>query len=85
VRVLSSPCQILSLDPDILSSILLSVLKAREHVSGPNHPIAIITIIIILLIIKLLVINMPSKQLQGQLQPQHNVDTGNYIKGKRNI
>jgi hypothetical protein len=28
---------------------------------------------------------MPSQQLQGQLQTQHNVDTSNYIMGKHNI
>jgi hypothetical protein len=28
---------------------------------------------------------VPSQQLQGQLQTQHNVDTGNYIMYKHNI
>jgi uncharacterized protein YutE (UPF0331/DUF86 family) len=28
---------------------------------------------------------MPSQQLQGQLQTQHSVDTGNYIMDKHNI
>jgi hypothetical protein len=28
---------------------------------------------------------VPSKRLQGQLQTQHSVDIGNYIKDKHNI
>jgi hypothetical protein len=28
---------------------------------------------------------VPSQQLQGQLQTQHSVDTGNYIKDKHNM
>jgi hypothetical protein len=28
---------------------------------------------------------VPSQQLQGRLQTQHSVDTGNYIKDKHNI
>jgi hypothetical protein len=42
-------------------------------------------IIIIIIIIKFFIINMPSQRLQGQLQTQHSVDTGNYIKGKQRI
>jgi hypothetical protein len=32
-----------------------------------------------------LIIYLPSQQPQGQLQTQHSVDTGNYIKDKHNI
>jgi hypothetical protein len=35
--------------------------------------------------IQFFIIYVPSKQLQGQLQTQHSVDTGSYIKGKHNI
>jgi hypothetical protein len=35
--------------------------------------------------IQLFIIYLPSQQLQSQLQTQHSVDTGNYIKEKRNI
>jgi hypothetical protein len=35
--------------------------------------------------IQLFIMYMPSQQLQGQLQTQHNVDTGNYIMDKHNI
>jgi hypothetical protein len=28
---------------------------------------------------------VPSQQLQGELQTQHSVDTGNHIKGKHNM
>jgi hypothetical protein len=35
--------------------------------------------------IKFFIIYVPSQQLQGQLQTQHSVDTGNYIKDKHNI
>jgi hypothetical protein len=31
--------------------------------------------------IKFYIIYLPSQQLQGQLQTQHRVDTGNYIMG----
>jgi hypothetical protein len=33
----------------------------------------------------LFIIYVPSQQLQGQLQTQHSVDTGNYIMDKYNI
>jgi hypothetical protein len=33
----------------------------------------------------LFIIYVPSQQLQGQLQTQHSVDTGNYIMDKHNI
>jgi hypothetical protein len=33
----------------------------------------------------LFIIYLPSQQLQGQLQTQHSVDTGNYIMDKHNI
>jgi cell division protein FtsL len=36
-------------------------------------------IIIIIIIIQFFIIYVPSQQLQGQLQTQHSVDTGNYI------
>jgi hypothetical protein len=35
--------------------------------------------------IEFFIICVPSQQLQGQLQTQHSVDTGNYIKDKHNI
>jgi hypothetical protein len=34
--------------------------------------------------VQLFIIRVPSQQLQGQLQTQHSVDTGNCIKGKHN-
>jgi hypothetical protein len=42
-------------------------------------------IIIIIIIIINFIIYVPSQQLQGQLQTQHSVDTGNYIKDKHNM
>jgi hypothetical protein len=42
-------------------------------------------IIIIIIIIQFFIIYVPSQQLQGQLQTQHSVDTGNYIMDKHNI
>jgi hypothetical protein len=38
-----------------------------------------------LTIIQFFIIYVPSQQLQGQLQTQHSVDTGNYITDKHNI
>jgi hypothetical protein len=35
--------------------------------------------------IQFFIIYAPSQQPQGQLQTQHSVDTGNYIKDKHNI
>jgi hypothetical protein len=35
--------------------------------------------------VKIFVIYERSQRLQGQLQTQHSIDTGNYIKGKHNI
>jgi hypothetical protein len=35
--------------------------------------------------IQFFIINVPSQQLQGQLQTQHSVDTGNSIKEKHNM
>jgi hypothetical protein len=35
--------------------------------------------------VKLFIIYVPSQQLQGQLQTQHSVDTGNYIMDKHNM
>jgi hypothetical protein len=35
--------------------------------------------------IKFFIIFVPGQQLQGQLQTQHSVDTGNYIMGRHNI
>jgi hypothetical protein len=35
--------------------------------------------------IQFCIINVPSQQLQGQLQTQHTVDIGNSIKGRHEI
>jgi hypothetical protein len=35
--------------------------------------------------IKFFIVYVPSQQLQGQLQTQHSVYTGNYIKDKQNM
>jgi hypothetical protein len=35
--------------------------------------------------IQFFIIYEPSRQLQGQLQTQHSVDTGNHTKDKHNI
>jgi hypothetical protein len=35
--------------------------------------------------IQFIVIYVPSQQVQGQLQTQHNVDTGNFIMEKYNV
>jgi hypothetical protein len=35
--------------------------------------------------IQFFIIYVPSQQLQGQLQTQHSVDTGNYIMDRHNI
>jgi hypothetical protein len=35
--------------------------------------------------VQFFIINVQSQQLQGQLQTQHSVDTGNYIRDKHNI
>jgi hypothetical protein len=35
--------------------------------------------------IQYFIIYVPSQQLQGQLQTQHSVDNGNYIKEKHNM
>jgi hypothetical protein len=35
--------------------------------------------------IKFFIIYVPNQQLQGQLQTQHIVDTGNYMKDKHNV
>jgi hypothetical protein len=35
--------------------------------------------------VQFFIIYVPSQQLQGQLQTQHSVDTGNYIMDKHNI
>jgi hypothetical protein len=45
----------------------------------------IIVIIIIIIIIQFFIFYVPSQQLQGQLQTQHSVDTGNYIMDKHNM
>jgi hypothetical protein len=44
-----------------------------------------VIVVIIIVIIQFFIIYVPSQQLQGQLQTQHSVDTGNYIMGKHNI
>jgi hypothetical protein len=36
-------------------------------------------------IIKFVIIHVLNQELQGQLQTQYRVDTGNYIKDKHNI
>jgi hypothetical protein len=36
-------------------------------------------------LLQFFIIYVPSQQLQGQLQTQHSVDTGNCIKGNHNI
>jgi hypothetical protein len=38
-----------------------------------------------MIIIQFFIIYVPSQQLQGQLQTQHSVETGNYIMDKHNI
>jgi hypothetical protein len=35
--------------------------------------------------IQIFIIYVPSQQLQGQLQTQHSVDTGNYVMDRHNI
>jgi protein involved in sex pheromone biosynthesis len=35
--------------------------------------------------VQFFIIYVPSQQLQGQLQTQHSVDTGNYIMDRHNI
>jgi hypothetical protein len=45
----------------------------------------LIIIIITIIIIRFFIIYVPSQQLQGQLQTQHSVGTGNYIMDKHNI
>jgi hypothetical protein len=37
------------------------------------------------IIIQFFIIYVPSQQLQGQLQMQHSVDTGNHVKDKHEI
>jgi hypothetical protein len=39
----------------------------------------------IIIIIQFSIIYMPSRQLEDQLQKQHSVDSGNYIKEKHNV
>jgi hypothetical protein len=51
-----------------------------------NHRIVLPSSVIVnVYSVQFFIIYVPSQQLQGQLQTQHSVDTGNYIKDKRNI
>jgi cell division protein FtsL len=45
--------------------------------------IVVVVIMTMTVSVQFFIIYVPSQQLQGQLQTQHTVDTGNYIKDKQ--